>query len=111
MKKSYHLEVNNNDGYLTLTNGRIMFIAVKGFLRKSYKKTLDYRYDEIQNIRKIKSHTIELFTKDGKKHLISTLGIPAIHLVSKLDYYIQYASQELVENVVVTSSQGEKIGK
>ena len=108
MKKTYHVELGNQEGYFTLTNERIIFIKVNGFLRKSYKKILDYCYDEIKNIIKTKTHTFDLFTTDSKTHTFWTLGIPAIHIVTALNYYKKTASKPLNESLTVTASQEGK---
>jgi hypothetical protein len=109
MKKTYRVELGNQEGYFTLTDERIIFIKINGFLRKSYKKILDYRYDEIQNIEKTKIRTFDLFTKDGKKYTFWTLGIPAIHIITALNYYKKTAAKPLDESITVTTSQGKSI--
>ena len=75
MKKSYHLELNNHEGYLTLTDERIIFIKTDGFFKKSYKKKLDLQYEKIKNVKNNSPISFELFENNNIKHSFSTFGI------------------------------------
>jgi hypothetical protein len=109
MQKSYRVELNSHEGYLTLTDRRIIFLRVDGFIRKSYNKTLDYSYDEIQEIKRKNSHSFELICTNDKKYSFETLGIPAIHIVTRIKYYKKTILQASFEDQVVTTSQIEEV--
>jgi hypothetical protein len=87
IQRSYHIELNNHEGYITLTDTRIIFIRVNGFLRKTYKKTLDCPYEKISQIINVNPHSLEIICSDGEKFVFETLGIPANHIMVGINYY------------------------
>jgi hypothetical protein len=105
IQRSYHLELNDHEGFITLTDERIIFIRVNGFLRKSYQITLDRPYNEILELNKVNSHSFEIIYSDGDKYNFKTIGIPAIHIVTSINYYKRDAFQVLIENPRVKSSE------
>ena len=104
IQKSYRVEMGGHMGYLTLTDERIIFLRVDGFLRKSYQKTLDYPYDEIQKITRKNSHSFELSCINDKKYSFETLRIPAIHIISRVKYYKKTATQAkyFIKFIIIT---------
>ncbi|MFC1803013.1 hypothetical protein ACFL0D_03490 [Thermoproteota archaeon] len=111
IRKSYHIELDDREGYFTLTDERVIFIRVDGFFIKSYKKTLDYFYDEVHEITRKNTHSFELICSDGEKYAFETLGIPAIHIVTVIEYYKKTATQVPSDDQVVTTSQASEVGR
>ena len=66
IQKSYRVELNGHMGYLTLTNERVIFLSADGFFKKTYKKKLDLRYDEIKEIYDKGNRTFDLIGMNVK---------------------------------------------
>ena len=66
----------------------MVFVSVKGFLRKSYEVLLDIPYDELEEINLAGRFKIDILHK-GKKLLFETSDISAKVLVSGLEDVIK----------------------
>jgi hypothetical protein len=87
IQKSYRIEFNNDEGYLSLTDKRIIFIKVEGFLTKTYKKILDLSYEDISTIIHETSHKFCLEDIVGQRYNFVTSGIPATIIEKSMEYY------------------------
>jgi len=87
VRKSYHLELDSHEGYITLTDERLIFLQVKGFLKKSYNKILDLPYNKIISIEHNNDHKFTLNSKNDKKFIFSTIGIPASIVEKSIEYF------------------------
>jgi hypothetical protein len=73
IQKSYRIELDDHEGYLSLTDDRLIFMLVKGFLKKTYKKTVDLPYKDIKEIENKNTDTITLYVNNEKRFSFSTL--------------------------------------
>ena len=87
IQKSYRIELDDHEGYLSLTDDRLIFIRVKGFLNKTYQKTMDLPYTEIKKIDYQNANTITLFVNDNKRYSFSTFRIPVFLVKKCIEYY------------------------
>jgi hypothetical protein len=110
MKKSYHLELNSHEGYLTLTDERIIFIRANGFFKKSYNKKLDLQYKKIKNIINKSPISFDLIEKNDKKHSFSTFGVPSTIIVNAIKYYQEYSDSFDTINAQAISSHVKSEG-
>jgi hypothetical protein len=84
--RSYHLELDSCDGYISLTDDRMIFVQVKGFQKKSYNKIFDLPYENILSIKHKNDYKFTLNCKNNT-YIFSTKGIPA-HIVEKsIEYF------------------------
>lgn len=110
IKKSYHLELNNHEGYLTLTDERIIFIRANGFFRKSYKKKLDLQYNKIKEIKNKSSISFDLIENNSTPHSFSTFGVPSTIIENAIKYYQEYSDSFDTINVQAVSSNIRRKG-
>ena len=87
IQKSYRIELDDHEGYLSLTDDRLIFMRVKGFLNKTYQKTMDLPYTEIKKIDYQNANTIILFVNDNKRYSFSTFRIPVFLVKKCIEYY------------------------
>ena len=76
IEKTYSCTFDKQNGYLCLGNNKIVFVNVKGFLRKKYEVLLDTAYDRLDNVDLVSRFEIDLSHND-KIHHIETSDIPA----------------------------------
>ena len=76
IEKTYSCTFNKQNGYLCLGNNKLVFVNVKGFLRKNYEVLLNTPYDELDEVRLADRFRVDLSHKD-KTHRIETSDIPA----------------------------------
>ena len=51
IQKTYSCSFDKKNGYLCLTNDKLLFVSVKGFLKKSYNVELDVPYNELNEVK------------------------------------------------------------
>lgn len=51
IERTYPCSLNKQYGYLTLGRKKLVFVSVKGFLRKSYEILLKKAYNEIEEVK------------------------------------------------------------
>ncbi len=76
IQKTYSCSYNKKNGYLCLANKKLIFVNVKGFLKKSYDVTLDIPYSDLNEIELASRFKLNL-NHNGKQHLIETSDISA----------------------------------
>jgi hypothetical protein len=76
IEKTYSCTFNKQNGYLCLGNNKLVFVNVKGFLRKNYEVLLDAPYNEVDEVNLASRFTIDL-AHNNKRHQIVTSDIPA----------------------------------
>ncbi len=84
--RSYRLELDNREGYISLTDDRLIFVQVEGFLKKSYNKIFDLPYKNILSIKHNNDHKFTLNSKNNK-FIFSTKGIPATIVEKSIEYF------------------------
>ncbi len=88
-QKTYSCTYDKGNGYLCLGKKKLVFVRVKGFLRKSYDVTLDLPYDELDEVKLEGRFKLDL-THNGTKHLIETSDLSA--------KVVLHAIQDVLEN-------------
>ena len=51
IQKTYSCSFEKKNGYLCLSNEKLLFVSVKGFLKKSYNVELDVPYNELNEVK------------------------------------------------------------
>jgi hypothetical protein len=75
-QKTYSCSYNKNNGYLCLGNQRLVFVNVKGFLKKSYDVMLDIPYSDLDEVALAGRFKMNL-KDDDTRHTIETSDISA----------------------------------
>ena len=76
IQKSYPGNLDGGRGYLIISNKRLMFQNVKGFLSKKYNITMNVPLESISKVDVTKGNDIEIGTTD-KKYVVNTDEVPA----------------------------------
>jgi hypothetical protein len=76
IKKSYPGNLDGGRGYLIISNKRLMFQNVKGFLSKKYNITMNEPLENISKVDVTEGNDIEIGTLD-KKYVLKTDEVPA----------------------------------
>ena len=93
VEKTYSCTFNKQNGYLCLGNNKLVFVNVKGFLRKNYEVLLNAPYDEVDDVKLTSRFRIDLSHKD-KTHSIETSDIPAKIVVEGIQDMLEGSSLE-----------------
>jgi hypothetical protein len=76
IEKTYECSFDKQNGYLCLGRKKMVFVGVKGFLKKSYNLLLDASYSDVTEIALANRYKIDLAYKD-KHHSIETSDVSA----------------------------------
>lgn len=75
IQKSYPGYLEGERGYLLISNKRLIFQNVKGFLSKKYKVTMNVPLESISSVGMTEDKAIEIGTID-KKYIMNTDEVP-----------------------------------
>ncbi|MFH1180680.1 MAG: hypothetical protein V1710_09975 [Candidatus Bathyarchaeota archaeon] len=76
IEKTYECSFDKQNGYLCIGRKKMVFVGVKGFIKKSYNLLLDAPYDDVTEIALANRYKIDLAYKD-KHHSIETSDVSA----------------------------------
>jgi len=76
IQKSYPGNLDGGRGYLIISNKRLIFQNVKGFLSKKYNITMNVPLESISKLDVTEGNDIEIGTTD-KKYVLNTDEVPA----------------------------------
>ena len=76
IQKSYPGNLDGGRGYLIISNKRLMFQNVKGFLSKKYTLTMNVPLESISEVDVSGGNDVEIGTTD-KKYVLKTDDVPA----------------------------------
>lgn len=68
INKSYTGRLDNENGYLVLSNKRLQFVQEDGLFTKKYGIKLDLPYDKLSKISHIDNSEIDIIDSEGKEH-------------------------------------------
>ena len=89
-QKTYSCTYDKGNGYLCLGKKKLVFVRVKGFLRKSYDVTLDLPYTELDEV-KLESRFKISLTQNGAQHLIETSDLSAKVVLHAMQDVLEYS--------------------
>lgn len=95
IEKTYSCTFNKQNGYLCLGNKRMVFVNVKGFLKKNYEVLLNAPYNEVDDVKLASRFRIDFSHKD-KTHFVETSDIPAKILVEGIQDMLKEPSLDLM---------------
>jgi hypothetical protein len=72
IEKTYSCKLENESGYLCLGSKKMVFVNVKGFLRKNYNVLLDIPYTEVNEVGLADRFSLNLVQQDKKHKIVST---------------------------------------
>jgi len=72
MQKSYPGKFDGKNGYLMMSNQKLVFVNEEGFIRKTYGLILDLPYGKIGKINPNGKYELEITDVDGVKHSFKT---------------------------------------
>ncbi len=76
IQKSYSCSYNKNHGYLCLGSKKLVFVSVKGFLKKSYDVSLNIPYSELEEVSQESRFKLNL-KHNGNDHIINSTNVSA----------------------------------
>ncbi len=76
IQKTYSCSIDKKFGYLCLSKDKLLFVSVKGFLKKSYNVELDVPYTDLKEIKLDSRYKINLVHQAGE-NLIETSDLSA----------------------------------
>lgn len=71
IQKTYSCSIEKKNGYLCLSNEKLLFVSVKGFFKKSYNVELDIPYTELKEVKLDSRFKMNITHQDGES-LIET---------------------------------------
>jgi hypothetical protein len=83
IQKSYPGNLDGGRGYLIISNKRLMFQNVKGFLSKKYNITMNVPLENVSKVGVTEGNNIEIGTTD-KKYVLNTDEVPASIIVKSI---------------------------
>jgi hypothetical protein len=66
IQKTYSCSFEEKNGYLCLTNDKLLFVSIKGFLKKSYNVELDVPYNELNEVKLDGRYKINIAHQTGE---------------------------------------------
>ena len=93
IEKTYSCSFNKQVGYLCLGKNKLVFVNVKGFLRKKYEILLNTPYDELDDVTLADRFGVDISHKD-KIHHIETRDIPGKILAEEIQAMFKGSSAE-----------------
>jgi outer membrane cobalamin receptor len=76
IQKTYSCSYDKTNGYLCLTKEKLVFVNVKGFLKKSYDVALEVPYTDLKEVKLDSRYMFNLVHQDGES-LIETSDLSA----------------------------------
>ena len=83
IQKSYPGYLDGGRGYLIISNNRLIFQNVKGFLSKKYNITMNVPLENVSKVGVTEGNNIEIGTTD-KKYVLNTDEVPASIIVKSI---------------------------
>ncbi len=84
IEKTYSCSFDKQNGYLCLGRKKMVFVSVKGFLKKTYDVLLNASYDDIKEVKLASRFRIDLNYND-KVHSIETSDVSAKVVVQGIE--------------------------
>jgi len=69
IQKTYSCALDKNNGYLCLSKDKLVFVNVKGFLKKSYNVTLEVPYTDLKSVKLDSRYKLDLVHQDGENRI------------------------------------------
>jgi hypothetical protein len=82
IEKSYPGNLDGKNGYLLMSNEKLLFVREEGFLRKNYELTLDLPYETIGKIMPNGKNKLDIVDVKGVKHEFKPLEI-SVSIIEK----------------------------
>ena len=89
IKFSWVGELDGKDGYLMMSNKKLVFVHESGFLSKKYEVPLDLPYEKIANIEKVGRNKLVLTGAGEEKHSFVGRDIPLSSVEGRLKELIE----------------------
>ena len=90
IEKTYPCSLNKQYGYLCLGRKKLVFVSVKGFLKKSYEILLEKTYNEIKEIKLTGRYKFEIVDSSAN-HQFETSDISAKIIVEGIEEIVKYS--------------------
>jgi hypothetical protein len=94
IEKTYYCRFEKQSGYLCLGRNKMVFVSVKGFLKKTYNVLLDAPYEEVDEVKLAGRYKIEI-VHSGKTHPLESSDITAKILVEGMKEVIDASSAKV----------------
>jgi hypothetical protein len=94
VEKTYPCSLNKQYGYLCLGRKKLVFVSVKGFLRKSYEILLKKPYNEIIEIKLVGRYKFEI-VDSSNTYQLETSDISAKIVVEGIEEIVKSSPTKL----------------
>lgn len=84
IQRSWVGELDGRNGYLMMSNKKLVFVQESGFLSKKVEVRLDLPYEKIANIEKVGKHKLVLTGAGDEKHSFEGREVPMLSVESSL---------------------------
>lgn len=84
VQNQYRALYDRKEGFLVLTNNRLVFLQQRGFFRANYHIALEIPYEKINRITTTASHALELVIEDIKYNITALGDINAQAIVDEI---------------------------
>ncbi len=84
IKLSWAGELDGKNGFLMMSNKKLLFLQESGFLSKKYDFPLDLSYDRIKDVRPEGRNKLILADAEDRKHSFVTYDIPVSRVEQSL---------------------------
>jgi len=98
IRRVYQGVLDENSGYLILSNKKIMFVEVAGFLKKRHNLILDLPYGEMYDISQTNKYELNFSDLKGKKHVFQNLYFHASRIEENLELFMNLTKTKQVSN-------------
>lgn len=88
IERTYSCSFENQGGYLCLGRKKMVFVNVKGFLKKSYNVLLDVPYDEVDEVSLTSRFKFNIIS-EGKSHQLETTDVSAKVVVNGIESVVK----------------------
>ena len=77
IEKSYPGKLDGDNGYLMMSDTKLLFVKEEGFLRKKYTVTLNLPYEKIEEVKPEDKYDLKITEKSGNRHDFILDSLPA----------------------------------
>jgi len=95
IQKTYSCSIEKKNGYLCLSNEKLLFVSVKGFFKKSYNVELDIPYTDLKEVKLDSRFTMNIAHQNGES-LIETSDLTAKTVMNAIQELVRQSPANTV---------------
>jgi len=95
IQKTYSCSIEKKNGYLCLSNEKLLFVSVKGFFKKSYNVELDIPYTDLNEVKLDSRFKMNIAHQNGES-LIETSDLTAKTVMNAIQELVRQSPANAV---------------